>query len=368
MINKKICCTALAFFLFLTSLCTGCSEETFTYHKPCVVWKQPTSLFESFDDTIYAYYDSNLWSAFKSNQKVENCFYKNLNERRSINSMASNEDTCFLSTSDYGSIKNCKIEILDKSMQVQKEINSTDYIKRLVYKDNNLYCLCGYNENCFIKKYLLNTNEEIYLGDIKRKDVFKDGDVSLYLNQFYDLVSVEMLTRFNGSTAGFDCWDMNVGFIECQIESNRIKINKENVTEYLNLPYDSALFYNYSYIEGDHLLFAIREYVNNDDCPPRNNDCFCHFGRSTLFKYDLKRNCIIESIEFKEKTILIDYDYNGAQYYYNGALYDHEIKIRNCRKVEITGTVKINKSEWMYVPQNDEILKIIFYKNSFYGI
>ena len=337
-----------------------------TYHKPCGVWKQAIDAFKSNDGKVYAFYDWVDWSIFKGEERANDCYYQN----RYINGFSSNERNLFISTSKIGSISDCSIEIFDKDMNVLKQISSDDYISHLAVSDDSLYCLCGYDNNYFLKKYSLDNYQEVTIGDIRKKEILKDKESILYFSECCDLFFVDSEKHFHGSRKEFDCWDLKYGLIECQINNDTLIVSIGDEIYSLVVPYGKTLLYNNVYIKNGYLVFAIREYIDNNDCPPGAEDvCFCHFGRSSVIRFDLLHKKFLESIEYSHQSILIDYDFDGAQYYYNGALYDKENKIRDCKNIAIHGTKKMNEVDTMgFVRNSDEILKLLYYENEFYGI
>lgn len=349
------------------SSCYGLFGKVVTYHKPCAVWKQATDVFKSNDGTVYAFYDWYAWSVFNGNERANDCYYDN----RNIHGFASNKDNLFISTTKRGgSLNDCSIVAFDKDMNVIKQIKSGEYIGRLAATDNSLYCLCGFEDDYYLKKYSLDTFQEITIGDIKRKGILEDEGTVIYLSEYHDLFIADSGKHFHGSIDKFDCWDSAYGLIEGQINNSTLKISIDNEICSLMLPYNKTLLYNNVYIQNGYLVFAIREYIEDDDCPLGAEDvCFCHFGRSSLLRFDLLDKDFLEPIEYNHQSILIDYDFDGAQYYYNGALYDKGIKKRDCRNIAIHGTKKmIEGDEIGFAENSDEVLKLIYHDGDFYGI
>lgn len=348
------------------SSCYGLFGKVVTYHKPCAVWKQATDVFKSNDGTVYAFYDWYAWSVFNGDERANDCYYNN----RNIHGFTSNKDNLFISTTKRGYLTDCSIEVFDKSMSVVKQIKSDEYIGRLTATDDNLYCLCGFEDDYYLKKYSLNTFQETVVGAINRKGILEDEDTVIYLSEYHDLFIADSGKHFHGSKDEFDCWDSAYGLIEGQINNSTLKISIDNEICSIALPYNKTLLYNNVYIQNGYLVFAIREYIEDDDCPLGAEDvCFCHFGRSSLLRFDLLDKDFLDPIEYSHQSILIDYDFDGAQYYYNSALYDKEIKKRDCRNIAIHGTKKMIEGDKInFVENSDEVLKLIYHDGDFYGI
>lgn len=373
-LDKKFLLRKMETALIASSIIALTSCDTFlfgpmaTYHKPVMVCTQPARII-SDGKNVYEWDFGGRWLTKINEKQVANRFYyPNLRNKRDINCIDTFGETFVFSTSQDSSINDCKIIALDKNMRLQKQVDSVDYIKSLVCFNNSIYCLCGWDD-FFIKKYSIDSFEETHLCEkIETKQMFQDGEVRLYVNQLCDLCVVGANTRYTCSDEAIDCWHNDYGVIECLINDNRLCVIQNGEEKVFSLPFEDQFFYNYAYIDGNYLIAAVREYVENDQCPPLVKRCFCHFGRSSILRYDLKKQTFLEPINYENQTILIDYDFDGAQYYFDGALYDHNIKTRDCQKIEIKGTIKISISEWLYVPKDDERLWLLYYKTIFNGI
>ena len=84
------------------------------------------------------------------------------------------------------------------------------------------------------------------------------------------------------------------------------------------------LFYENAKLINDSLYFSLYEYIENDVCNGFN--CFCHYGKSYIYKYNFSLNVIELVEEFEEQTYVIDYGVE-SNYYYDGWLYINKVAV-----------------------------------------
>ena len=98
------------------------------------------------------------------------------------------------------------------------------------------------------------------------------------------------------------------------------------------------------------------------------DNCFCGFKKSYLYIYDLKTNELTLIKEFGNRTFLIDYDLDGAKYYYNGCLYVNDALYRECEKIESYELEEIGAFDSFGVSDARLNYYISYYNGEFYGI
>ncbi len=379
-------CCALS-SLFVTSCFPPLSYEKF--HKPVVVDTQPQKKAYDANGNLYTY---NIQSA-----KGTKYFPDGLKETfdikidfsvtsKEIFDLCSNKTHIFVGVyyyihkdTDFEFLY--KIHIYDKNMSELKIIDTGKHVVSIVANDSFLYCC--YSEydsatdsyNYGLLKYSLNDFEETILPNrISINDYYLDDETIVFLQQcnpfsnHYNLCLVDD-GFFLTSEKNFTCFHPKIGLVSVTSNPNKISISYLNKNLEFDIPFQNSSFYNYVYVEGDYVIFGLKEFLENEECVPdlgHYGNCICHYGQSLLMKYDLKKDCFLETMTYSYHTVLIDYDFNGAYYYFDGGLYNHGVLVKECEKLETNETIIITGGYYVFAAE--KYLSLVYFDNKFYGL
>ena len=245
---------------------------------------------------------------------------------------------------------------MDKNLHIIGFIYTNDWIRNIFVANNYLYFSYEYievdnndNNHFFgLAKYDLSTFEkEVLLNKMDINTCFTDGLVNLFFqsNQvYYELMDVDsgfFYTRLR-ECSWFKCYANGYGNVLFKKNENNIVISVLDKDYYFTLPYKKALIYPHVRLQNEHLLFAVSEFINNEHCVPRSADrCICHFGHSSLIKFDFVNGVFTTICNYKSGTVLNDFDENGANYYYDGGLFNNDNLVTECPLIEPNGEVTI---------------------------
>ena len=345
-----------------------------TFHKPCVVIGGHSLMFEDNNQNAYSFHLSEIERCNEKKQPTS-FFPKNNFQNFHVNSVCLNDDYIFATISKTRSVKNCMIVVFDKSMEEIKRIASDFYIRLISVYDNYLYCVYDSSPandcNYVLAKYSLWTFERTIINDnVLPGNVYYDGDVTIFLDGGYNSMNYYVSgLHFDNEECYFGGgWFRSwTGIIDVQVDNNLLTINYAGINKTLILPFDNSHLMYKSYIKDNLLILGVEETINNEECVP-NCPCVCKQGRSTLIRYDLKNESFLELINYGKGTFLIDFDRDGAYYYFDGGFYNHENLVRACQKLEPNGQVTVRNKDYDYLHVKKDIFYIEYYNGKFYGI
>ena len=80
------------------------------------------------------------------------------------------------------------------------------------------------------------------------------------------------------------------------------------------------------------MMFAISEYINNNDCFSRYSTerCVCHFGKSCFAIFDFKTNKLSIEKSYPFGSMLIDFNNDELFYYHEGLIYNDDGVCLDC--------------------------------------
>ena len=124
-----------------------------------------------------------------------------------------------------------------------------------------------------------------------------------------------------------------------------------------------------AFLIDNKVVFGAYDYIENKDCGNYSGYyCICNQGKSFLYLLDLDTKQLNLMNEYEAGTFLIDYDLDGAKYYYDGGLYINNVFYRECEKIE-PGPIETKRGESYFGSQERKLDYDVSYLNGeFYGI
>lgn len=376
--SATIIAFACSFWYIFFGLISLFPVEEKVYHRPAFILNQPECLFGDDFGNAYAYTQgiSGLYKFDEDNNiSLYDAFER---EERMITSACSNKTNLFVFSYKYSSPVDFRVDIFNKRMEIVKVIYLNNRVTCSVATEKNLYSLSLYYSEeksslYRLIKYDISSFEELLLMDnFETNSLFVDGENKLFLQENdnssrCNLVNVTKSEAYHCYSAKVFCYHPFYGTFFVENSGNQISINRQEKQCLYSSSFEHQRLYNKVYIVDDYLLFAIREYVENDECLPRcGGDCICHFGQSMLLIYDFANNCFLEPKVYPVQSVLLDYDLTGSFYYYAGGLYNHNSFVRTCQTINNNGTITVRDGYY----SAEEVVKwqIIYFEDKFWGI
>lgn len=268
--------------------------------------------------------------------------------------------------------------IYDKSFDLIERLDMPDdyYIGAVKLINGKLYYVLreGGTKDRTLFRYSIETKETKTIKEhIEKNAQIIDEDITFYYNRNYNIDYLEEKTPLdrcsekteNGYIKHYLFADkVDVSFID---KEYRIVANDDLLT--FDKKDSANTFCSNAFLIDNKLIFATYEKLPRDKCgSDEYGYCICRQGKSFLYCFDLvtKRLTLIK--EYVEGTFLVDYDLEGAKYYYDGGLYINDVFHRECEKIE-PGEVEIKKGEGYFRFGEEKLnYSIAFYKGEFYGI
>ena len=351
-----------------------------TYHKPAEIFSMYNTIFTDSDGSIYYTYGSSLSSLRKmdADGNVSVVSLPNCDNNRWLEDIGANDQYVYTSSTKSGTYLECKVTLMDHQFNEIKTIEPEHCVEAIEIYDGYMYCLFDSyrvegegNFRSGIEKYSLTTYERTLVAEeIHDNDIVRDGETMIYFHHRgpnYAYKDLRIVSRgiFESFDKYFYCYHQEYGKIEGIKVNDDFRITYGNKSFKTPLNYEHYKMCDYVYIKGDILLFVVREIVDNPDCPKYADDCICRHGKSTLMRFDLKNETYLESTEYDEQTVVLDFDENGAYYYYDGGLYDHGTLFAKCEPINTVGKTKV--SEYDYLDYDYDYYPVIYYQGHFYG-
>ena len=367
---------ACSFWYIFFGIASLLPEKEEIYHRPASILDQPNCVFDDELGNVYTLtYGRYDFYQYNSDNK-SNSYNLFKEEERVIISACTNESSLFVFS--HGKSVGYLMDIFNKKMEITQTININYYVISAIVVDNYLYCLThNYSESKassygIIKYNLSSFEKECLTEDVEINSLFIDGQVQFFVQKDYTHSNCELVyiakneTFFYRSTPML-CYHSIFGKISIQNKEGKIIINCSGQECVFASNFEQLSLYSKVYILDNYLLFGVREYLHNNDCVPRWGDkCFCHFGQSLLLTYDISNNCFLEPITYPAQSILIDYDIDGAIYYHNSGLYNHDEFVRTCRTIDNEGTIIVK--DGYYSAEETVNWQIFYHNNRIYGI
>ena len=291
----------------------------------------------------------------------------------------------FLDDGNRGGQVNYRINVYDKGFNLTNTIILPDdlYVYGKCTADGKVYYLLsepnqwteGYKEKIEGKKFLYRydptTQENILLmEDVKKSTAIDDNGIKIYCNRSYHLQVVS-------EKASLDSWSEDSGkshkyfadVIDIWFDNNNIyaKIGEEDYSFKKDNQFNK--FCSKAFLIDNKVVFATYNYIKNKDCGSLDGYyCICKQGKAFLYQLDLNTKELTLTNEYEAGTFLIDYDLEGAKYYYDGGLYINNVFYRGCEKIE-PGPIETKRGEGYFRDGEHKLDYYVSYLDGeFYGI
>ena len=356
--------------LIMSALCISCTlfgDHIEVFHKPEIVDGPFDTFFADEKGNTYFYYESRL---YKCNSK-EKC------ERANVSFDENYElvDKCHCIGNDfwyfYVTLIEKKVSGIDRIVITDKDFKIVDYIltddtiRDMVVWNGYLYYCYDYwdaseepnHEYCVgLSKIDLSTLKKTVIHEkCVNGNVYHDEETSIFL-QLYPVehhIMVVGENYFCSSYSEFICFQNDYGTISSRINGDLLYVEYQNKSLSFSLPFKKTRFYDYVYARNNSLIFAVNEYIKNEQCVPTwAEKCICHYGRSLLYKFDLNSGCLSMICEYESGTVLVDYDENGSSYYFDGGLYFHGRLVNECHKITPEEEIAIKNNDYFHHDSN----------------
>lgn len=273
---------------------------------------------------------------------------------------------------------NCYVFIYNKSFDFIERLNMPDdyLIDEAKLVNGHLYYTLREvetgDETLF--KYSVSTKETKTIKEhIEINTHIIDEDINFYYNRSYNIDFLEEKTpldRWYEKTENdyikhyLFADKVDVSFID---KEYRIVANGDLLT--FDKKDSANTFCDNVFLIDNKLIFATYEKLPRNKCgSDQYGYCICRQGKSFLYCFYLETKSLILMKEYVEGTFLVDYDLEGAKYYYDGELYINNVFHRECERIE-PGEVEIKKGEGYFRSGEEKLnYSIAFYKGEFYGI
>ena len=274
-----------------------------------------------------------------------------------FSSFATNDNYIFLSSDNEllicdGDLQVIKTFTLEGTIHSFAANSSSLFFLEKKENETNMHCFSIENDDITLISEKINTNTTY----------FYNGS-SLYVNYKKELFILSSSNTFIAKETSADLCEPDYGIIEAELQSKEVSFsfNEKNVSfETLG-----DTFYSKFYLKVHKVLFACYKKYDNPECKVHSN-CICKFGESALYCFDLEKLQLDLISEYSFGSFLIDYDYNGAQYYLNGKLYDKESFVGECKLIEVGDKITMYKGDGM--KEINKRYYLSYYNEKFYGI
>lgn len=346
-------------------------------HRPAIL-QQAGNIFEDSEGHVYhglTSYDSDSLYETK-NIKMLDDDGNSLNQRKVI--FDDNYICVVLDDGHRNNAWNCYVFIYDKSFDFIERLNMPDdyFIDEAKLINGHLYYTLreGETGDTTLFKYSISTKETKTIKEhIEIDTPITDGDVNLYFNRSYRIDYLEEKTIL---TTWFE--KLKKGYIKHYIFADKVDVSFTDKEYRIVVEGDSLIFDKKEsantfcdevLLIDNKLIFATYEKTSNKDCGSVDYYyCICRQGKSFLYCFDLETKQLALIKEYVEGTFLVDYDLEGARYYYDGGLYINDDFHRECEKIE-PGEIEEKRGESAFYPDDAKLnYYIAFYKGEFYGI
>ena len=330
------------------------------YHIPTYV-EQTDHCFSIGDDV---YFVADTYYSYKRLYKYEQdgdyivCSSDFQNKHfSSFSSFAMNDNYVFLSSDNELLICGRDLQVI-KTFALEGTIHSLTANSSSLFfledkeKETNLYCFSIKDDDVSLINEKINVNATYFYNGF-----------SLYVNYRKELFILSSSNVFIAKETSADLWDAEYGIIDVKFQNKEVSFSYKDK----NVSFETLgdTFYSKIYLRDHKILFACYKKDDNPECKVRSN-CICKFGESALYCFDLEKLQLGLVSEYSFGSFLIDYDYNGAQYYLNGKLYDRDSFIDECRVIEVGDKITMNKGDGM--KEINKRYYLSYLNGKFYGI
>lgn len=378
--------SAIVLLVFLTILS---SYIPYHIHRPAVL-NQTSDVFKDENGIVYFVQNDFLFYYNNDDNKTPHLFNRKKDNGDWLNPRGLVRDNnyfyYFLDDGGNGGQTNYCLRIYDKQFELIETIIFPDdmYIFGKCTANGLLYYVLSEKNTLTedskdvipgkrsLYSYDASTKEtKLVFEDIKKNTSVEDNGVSLFYNNSYHLQVISEKTsldnwwdkekrvshRYFGDLFDFYLYNGNIN-ATIHGEDYSFEVDKRIDTLCSN-----------AFLIDNKVVFGAYNYVENKKCGNYSGYyCICNQGEVFLYKLDLDTKELEIMGEYEKGTFLIDYDLDGAKYYFDGGLYINNEFYRECEKIE-PGPIEIKRGESYFRSEERKLDYDVSYLNGeFYGI
>ena len=366
--NNVIMLLLICFFIvfFLAS----CGFYSTNRHLPSNV--RPTSVvFKDNKDNCYFNYGYRVLCVY-------NIHYKNYYQKASFFEddsnygfvrCASNSNYLFIELMTYNMNSLRKIVVYDKNLVLTDTI-ITDKpninIGAMACNDEAFYWIetqQDTNIRTLFKYDITGKNTYVLKENVGTRGSFVDSNACLFFNK-YDMSiysnKTVLLCYYEDEKPVFFTDELSLTFAK-----KEIVFTNKGVRYSFSIDWLFNRFYSNAYLIDDKIVFCVYRDKNDKDCGYPEGYCICGWKESYLFSIDTISNELDLIREFPEGTIVIDYDLDNVEYYYEGAFYQNNVSFRKCERIAVGEKRPSSSIRWDDYNLN---YYISYFDGEFYGI
>lgn len=358
-------------------------------HRPAVL-NQTDDIFKDENGIVYFVQNDFLYYFDNSDNKKPHVFNRKEDNGDWLNPCGLVRDNnyfyYFLNDGNRGGQTNYWLRIYDKQFELIETIIFPDdmYIFGKCTANGLLYYVLSEKNTLTedlkdvipgersLYSYDASTKEtKLVFEDIKKNTSVEDNGVSLFYNNSYHLQVISEKTSLDY------WWDKEKkishiifgNLVDLYFQSGNINatINGENYSYQIDKRINTLC--SNAFLIDNKVVFGAYNYVENKKCGNYSGHyCICNQGEAFLFKLDLDTKELEKMGEYEKGTFLIDYDLDGAKYYFDGGLYINNVFYRECEKIE-PGPIETKRGE-SYFDLDERKLDydVSYLSGEFYGI
>ena len=348
-------------------------------HRPAVL-NRTSDIFEDANGKIYCVQGDWLYYFDESDNKTPHLFDRTDGNGEWLNPHGLIRDDnyfyYFFEDGNSGGQTNYWIKIFNHKFELQETVILPDDMfvwGKCVVEGKVYYVLkTGYIDKLDMYCYDTQTKEtRLIFENIETDTRVIDGENELYYNRKYNIQTLTPKVKL-------DYWwddklDNSHLFFEDTFDlyfdnkSIYLTINGEKYTFEKDRNFNE--FCSKATLVDNKVIFATYDYIKNKKCGNYSDYyCICNQGKSFLYVLDLDTKELNLMDEYEAGTFLIDYDLEGAKYYYDGGLYINNVFYRECEKIE-PGPIEIKRGEGYFRFEERKLdYGVSYYKGEFYGI
>ena len=370
--------TALLLVVVFATLMAFSFDIVFSIHRQSIL-QQPSYSFKENDGEVY-FLNQRLYRFDFRENETSNYSYVPFY----INGESIDYDEAFC-TDDYLAVCSRKIDyqkstqesrviLFDYLFNLKGEILLSDVAVKGVESIGEKLLISVYEHNMQLNKlivYDINSFELIEeINHISKDSKFNYEGFTIYLGSNYSLTretkdsKVSFFKEIDANQS--ECLRYS-GFYATINDNRLIVTHNGETTNYSERKFST--FYKKAYLLDNVALFAAFEEIPNKECGAKDSyTCICRYGKSYLFSYDFLVDELNLLGEFSEGTFLIDYDLEGAKYYYDGGLYINGVLHRECMKIEPGEPEKVRGNDHFLKNEGKIDYYLCYLDGEFYGI
>ena len=377
LILGMIVVTPIVIFGIIYAIFFTLSNWVYYVHKPTVPIQQEY-LFKDNSDNIYYFSFGEIKQIYEtSKSRFAQNFYNKFDDNVDIHFAVSSEDYLYIALKNWNTYESKSSFLkIDKDFNIVKIWDFSFLDSRVISMvecDDLIYALFETKSNGHFLYMVDFENDNFFQvkNNVDSFDVFEDNDIkiNICLNEKYgsgymSIFDKKMKLSQYGNTLYFD------EKIFLEVSDKTLNFNVNGASYSFDKRDNEIGLYKNAYLIDNKIIFATLELFEDDSCgygPGKPSYCICSYGKSFLYSFDIETKELTLLEQFKEKTFLVDYDLDGAKYYYDGKLYINGSYYRDCEtikegeKEDHTGSSYFERSEIRYY-------YISFYEGEFYGI